>query len=52
MARLLQMEFKRPATVRIKGLVTSEDEALTMFPALNIDQKVARKGLDILEQCL
>lgn len=77
MARLSQMEFKHPATVRIKGLaigvdvgdanyvsklsdkcrragllVTSEDEALTMFPPLNIDQKVAREGLDILEQCL
>jgi acetylornithine/succinyldiaminopimelate/putrescine aminotransferase len=76
-ARLSQMEFKSPATVRVKGLavgvdvgspdyaskisdrcrragllVTTEEEALTMFPALNIDQKVAREGLDILEQCL
>ena len=33
-------------------LVISEDEALTMFPALNIDQKVAREGLDILEHFL
>jgi hypothetical protein len=30
----------------------SEGEALTMFPALNIDQKVAREGLDMLKQCL
>ena len=33
-------------------MVTSEGEALTMFPALNIDQKIAREGLAILEQCL
>jgi acetylornithine/succinyldiaminopimelate/putrescine aminotransferase len=77
MARLSQMEFKNPATVRIKGLaigvdvgdsdyasklvdkcrragllITDEDDALTMFPPLNINQKVAREGLDILEQCL
>ena len=77
MARLSQMEFGHPATVRIKGLaigvdvgdgdyasklaakcrragllLTSEDETLTMFPALNVDQRIARKGLDILEQCL
>src|SRR5215210_7500024 len=32
--------------------VTSEDEALTIFPALNIDGKVARERLEILEQCL
>jgi len=29
--------------------VPSEGEGLTMFPALNIDQKVAREGLDILD---
>ena len=28
-----------------------EDDALTMFPALNIDQNVAREGLDMLEEC-
>lgn len=33
-------------------LVMSEDEALTMFPVLNIDQKTARDGLDILAECL
>lgn len=31
-------------------LVTSKGEALTMFSALDIDQKDAREGLDILEQ--
>jgi acetylornithine/succinyldiaminopimelate/putrescine aminotransferase len=76
MARLSQMKFKHPATVRIKGLaigidlgdsdyasklsdkcrragllITDEDEALTMFPSLKIEQKVAREGLDILEDC-
>jgi 4-aminobutyrate aminotransferase-like enzyme len=33
-------------------LVTAENEALAMFPALNIDQKIAQSGLDILEECL
>jgi 4-aminobutyrate aminotransferase-like enzyme len=33
-------------------LVTDEDETLTLFPALNIDLKVALEGLDILEDCL
>lgn len=76
-ARLSQMEFKHPVTLRIKGLaigvdagdadyvsklsekcrragllVTTESEALTMFPPLNINQAIAREGLDILEKCL
>jgi 4-aminobutyrate aminotransferase-like enzyme len=33
-------------------LVTTEGKALTMFPPLNIDQGIAREGLDILEKCL
>ncbi|MBV9957668.1 MAG: aminotransferase class III-fold pyridoxal phosphate-dependent enzyme, partial [Acidobacteria bacterium] len=33
-------------------LLTDEDESLTIFPALNIHKKVAREGLDILENCL
>ena len=33
-------------------LVTTESEALTMFPPLNINQRIAREGLDILEKCL
>lgn len=33
-------------------LLTDEDESMTMFPALNIDMKVAREGLDILENSL
>ena len=77
MARLSQVEFKHPATVRVKGLaigvdvgdadyasqfvdkcrragllITDDDESLTIFPALNINQKVAREGLDILKNCL
>jgi adenosylmethionine-8-amino-7-oxononanoate aminotransferase len=36
-----------------KGLLFSVDgQTLIMFPALNIDKKTAKKGLDILEQCL
>lgn len=39
---------------RKKGVLLSllSDKELTLFPALNIDKKVAKKGLDIIEQCL
>lgn len=38
---------------RGKGLlVTTKSRALTLFPPLNIDQRTAREGLDILEKCL
>jgi acetylornithine/succinyldiaminopimelate/putrescine aminotransferase len=33
-------------------LITDEDETLTLFPALNLEQKTARAGLDILEESL
>lgn len=36
-----------------KGLLLGADEnGLTLFPSLNIEEKTAQKGLDILEMCL
>jgi 4-aminobutyrate aminotransferase-like enzyme len=36
-----------------KGLILSmEENCLTMFPPLSIDRKTAKRGLDILEDCL
>ncbi|MGQ0829437.1 MAG: class-III pyridoxal-phosphate-dependent aminotransferase [Bacteroidota bacterium] len=36
-----------------KGLIlTTSDDKILMFPALNIEKEVAKKGLDILEQCI
>jgi adenosylmethionine-8-amino-7-oxononanoate aminotransferase len=32
-------------------LVTSSDNAITMFPALNIERRVVEEGLKILERC-
>jgi acetylornithine/succinyldiaminopimelate/putrescine aminotransferase len=38
---------------RWKGLlVNAESDDLMMLPALNLDLRTARKGLDILESCL
>ncbi len=37
---------------RRKGLLlTTADDIITMYPALNIDRSVAAEGLDILERC-
>jgi hypothetical protein len=33
-------------------MLAAEDDVLMMFPALNLEPKIARDGLDILEQCL
>lgn len=52
MARLLRRDYASKLSDkgrRADLLVTSEGDALTMFLALNIDQRVAREGLDILE---
>jgi acetylornithine/succinyldiaminopimelate/putrescine aminotransferase len=44
---------KRVDKCRQAGLlITAEENVLLLFPALNIDQKIAEKGLDILESCL
>jgi 4-aminobutyrate aminotransferase-like enzyme len=32
-------------------LIETQDEVLTLFPSLNIEEKIAKKGLDILERC-
>jgi acetylornithine/succinyldiaminopimelate/putrescine aminotransferase len=55
------VEFKQPKYAlqivdkcREKGLLFSGlgDKIFTLFPALNIDLKTAKTGLDILERCL
>lgn len=33
-------------------IVGVEGSSLVMFPALSIDKKTARRGLDLLEECL
>jgi 4-aminobutyrate aminotransferase-like enzyme len=33
-------------------LISAEGESLLLLPALNIEMKVAREGLDILERCI
>jgi acetylornithine/succinyldiaminopimelate/putrescine aminotransferase len=33
-------------------LLTAEEDVLLFFPALNLDQKIAQQGLDILEECM
>jgi acetylornithine/N-succinyldiaminopimelate aminotransferase len=33
-------------------LLTASDEAITMFPTLNIERKIAAEGLQILERCV
>ena len=75
--RLASIRFRKPATLRIRGLaicvdlgdegyaskvadrcakagliLTTEGPALLMLPALTIEERVAARGLDILERCV
>ena len=47
-------EYQLAERCRKAGLLVSaeEDNLLTMFPALTIERKAVREGLDILEGCL
>lgn len=76
-ARLAQMKFGFPVSLRVKGLAIGvevkepgfaaklqdkclqagllfsvENDVLKLFPALTVEQEIAREGLDILEACL